>query len=271
MQITEKSINKEVQNWFDGDRDFNAGVALLEQFSPNMRTMIKHIRNKDTPENRSHLTYQLFKLSGLTDESICTKKIESSKPKVEEIIQVPVYDINKDLNHDDINEFDFGPTDSAEKVFYDQIVEFQKTCYNARAVTHKEMVALGDVNTTEIVAKRKALLQEIDNFTKIVDYLHQQKLSWKETGIKPDDTILEWKPDSIPEAHEEPNLNVDTIPDLDLQTQLSNVRSRLSKYEKKITAASGKKLEALVQKKANDELLKFQLLAKLETIKPTNH
>lgn len=106
----------------------------------------------------------------------------------------PEFDIKEYLGHDDINEFDLGPTNPEEAALYDKIVKFQKDCYNARAVTHKDMVALGDVNTEDNIAKRVALLHDIDNFTKIVNYLHQQKLSWKETGIAPDISILDWKP-----------------------------------------------------------------------------
>ena len=70
-----------------------------------------------------------------------------------------------------------------DKLYFDEITTYQKSCYNSRAVLHKEMVDLGDVNTQDIISKRKAFLQDIDKFTKVVDYLHVQKLQWKETGV----------------------------------------------------------------------------------------
>ena len=191
-------INTEIKNWLYGERDFKKGIELLEDNAPNMRTLIKHIRHKETPENVGHLTYQLFKLSGLTDESICYIPVikepsllgstELQIPKVEkEIKEIPAFEIGGNLAHDDINEFDFGPTNPDETVFYDDIIKYQKDCYNARAVTHKELVDLGDLNTEDIISKRVALLHTIDNFTKIVDYIHIKKLEWKETGVKPDE------------------------------------------------------------------------------------
>ncbi len=252
-------IDIAIKNWFESERDFKEGVDLLEETAPTMRAMIKHIRRKDTPENRVHLTYQLFKLSGLTDESIC-----NAKAKAKKITEVPVFDIKKDLGHDDINEFNFGPTDVDDKIFFDKIVSYQKDCYNSRAVTHKEMIDLGDMNTEDIISKRKALLHTIDNFTKIVDYLHLQKLEWKETGVKPEETILVWKPTEIITELEKVKVDVEVFSDLDLSGELAKVRSRLSKYPAKIAQYSGEKLVDVQQKQAADEILKAELISKIE-------
>ena len=268
-------INTEIKNWLEGERDFKKGIDLLEDNAPNMRTLIKHIRHKETPENVEHLAYQLFKLSGMTDESICYRPITETIslpdstalqiPKVEkEIKETPAFEIGGNLAHDDINEFDFGPTNPDETAFYDDIIKYQKDCYNARAVTHKELVELGDLNTEDIISKRVALLHTIDNFTKIVDYIHLKKLEWKETGVKPDESILVWQPTEVIPEPEKPKVDVEVFSDLDLSGELAKVRSRLSKYPVKIAKYSGDKLADVQQKQAADEILKTELISKIE-------
>ena len=83
-------INIEIKNWLEGERDFKKGIDLLEDNAPNMRTLIKHIRHKETPENVEHLAYQLFKLSGMTDESICYRPfVKVVNLPDSKVIQIP--------------------------------------------------------------------------------------------------------------------------------------------------------------------------------------
>ena len=55
--------------------------------------------------------------------------------------------------------------------------------------------------------------------------------------------------------------------DLDLSGELAKVRSRLSKYPAKIAKYSGDKLADVQQKQAADEILKTELISKIEAVR----
>ena len=275
MAKKEKTIIHQINEWFEGDRNYKEGINLLEEAAPNMRAMIKHLKRAETTESIEHLSYQLFKISDHTDENICNslkkkkadKKQESKKPVDKEIPTTTSshQEISKSTDHEIISAF--IPDSLEDKDFWSKIILRQKKYYNMRAMSHKNLVLLGDSNAPEIVADRKILLETINDCGLIVDFLHNQKLAWANSGLKPEASILNWVPEEISVLAEIPKMQVDEIPAVDLQSELAKVRSRLSKYPSKLKKFSGKKLDVIIQKKAEDEKLKEDLIKQIDAVR----
>lgn len=260
----EKEIISQINDWFKGDRNYNLGLSLLKEAGFSQRGLLKTLERGETKDNKLHLTYNLFKYSDYTDKKICfVHKKENSEAKVIKRFKTPSIDVSSFVNHDEI-ELSFKDG-TQEAILLAKIIKKQKSNYNARAQAHKEMTNLGDSNDDKIVSKRKEFLSLIKNYTSVVDYLHNIKLKWKQTGIMPDKSVLDFE--GI--KHEEQNilLDVEKIPEVDLHNELAKVRSRLSKYPHKMKVLSGKKLDALKEKKAADEKLKSELIKQLNAVR----
>ena len=266
MEEIDKKIIEQINEWFYGKRDYQQGLDLLEKASQNQRSLIKQLKRGNIGDNMQHLTYHLFKISDHVDETVCnplkvlpTEKNKTFKKEVKPVSETE----NPILESDD----PFIPKSDEDQKFYAQIIAYQKFQYNERMLAHKEMSGLGDNNTEAIVNRRKELLSIIDTITQIVDFIHNQKLAWKETGVKPDGSILQWVPEPEPAAEEKKEVVVDDIPTVDLQLELGKVRSRLSKYAKKMKDLSGKKLDAMKAKQTADLKLKTELSTQINAVR----
>jgi len=290
MEEKPKTVKQLINEWFDGERNYTEGLNLLERASPNLRSLIKHLRRGENTEKMKHLTYALYKISDYSDPKICDGKIAElkkiAKPKKEkakgkneskkDIKKIVVPD-NKITSKSDLplgdkkeaeSDIELSFKDgSPEAILLAKIIERQKAVYNERALAHKQMTDLEDDNSEETVCKRMELLAKIEHCAKIVDYLHAQKLSWKESGITPDEIILEWIPITEASAEEKKDLIVEDIAEVDLQLELQKVRSRLSKYPAKIEKYTGDKLAEIKAKQAEDLKLKEELTLKLNDLR----
>jgi len=277
MSKIEKSIQAQINEWFHGDRNYKTGLSLLKESGFNQRGLLKTFEKGESKDNKLHLVYQLFKISDHTDPKICNeKKVEKDKTKNKvaatflppaNVIpsKPPVADTTNAI---DDNELSFT-AGSDKAILLAQITEKQKSHYNKRAQAHKEMSELGDINDADTVSKRVEFLNVIAKHTEIVDYLHNVKKQWKETGVIPDEEVLTFEPEQDQESEPDGDKNVvvDEIPAVDLHNELAKVRSRLSKYSKKMKDLSGKKLKAMQEKQAKDEALKVELTTKLNAVR----
>ena len=264
----DNEIKNQINNWFKGDRNYKKGLSLLKEAGFSQRGLLKTLERGETKDNKQHLAFQLFKISDHKDPKICKAQ------KDEKIIIPPADGVVKEnppadgsspfVNHDEIElSFEDG---TPEAILLAQIVEKQKSHYNKRAQAHKEMTDLGDSNEAEIVANRQEFLAIIEHHTSFVNYLHNVKQQWKESGIMPKESVLIWEPEElIPETKSD--IIVDNIPEVDLQSELAKVRSRLSKYAKNMKELSGNKLQAMKAKQTKDEALKAELTVKLNAIR----
>lgn len=299
----DNEIKSQINEWFNGKRNYKEGLSLLKEAGFMQRGLLKTLEKCETKDNIKHLTWHLFKISDHTDPKICDVKKTEEKPKVVKTgknaknittppantphpapalpaaTPPPPPPASDEENQEDIppsggnshfvnhNEIEFTfESGSVEAILMAKIIERQKEYYNMRAKVHSEMVELGDSNEADIVEKRKAYLEQIENFTAIVDFLHNQKLAWKESGTMPEESILEWVPEPEADEDDDKKNDVNNIADVDLQKELSKVRSRLSKYLSKIEKAQGPKLEELKKKKAVDEALKADLINRINVI-----
>lgn len=290
MQKIDKELKDQINKWFEGDRNYKIGLSLLKEAGFNQKGLLKTLDKGENKDNKTHLCHQLFKISDHTDPKIksANSKIDKSKtpkkdnkPKKEVVIKgvkgktkidpVPGTKIGgflPDINISEVHpEVDLSFEDGTpEAILLAKIIERQKVFYNLRSMSHTEMTKLGDDNTESIIAKRKEYLDIIKHSTLIVDFLHDKKIEWKVSGIMPDVSILEWVPEL--EAEEKKEIkNVDEIPAIDLQSELAKVRSRLSKYTKKMKDLSGKKLDAMKAKQTEDLKLKDDLTKQINDLR----
>ena len=259
--IIDKETIDLVNDWFFTDRNYQKGLALLEECYNN-KAMLKNLNRGENEERHSHLTYQLFIVSDHTDQRICTtitKKIDMETKAVKVIkTDDPIIDAT-----DQLNQLIAGK----DKDLLAKIIARQKKYYNLRAIAHKDIVLVGSRNTEEQKFKRKQLIESVDQCTKIVDYLYQVKLDWLNTKVIPDESVLNWIPQDVFIEKEVKQVEVENIPDIELQKELGNVRNRLSKYKAKINLASGKKLADILAKQAADLQLKEELTAKIDAVR----
>jgi len=261
MSTENKTTKDMINDWFHSKRDYKTGLILLEDASPNSRALLKHLKRAETTESRQHLAYQLFKISDHTDENICNAVVS----------EIENADNLSDIPHPDL--LAVGPEtileengiSADEKILLAKLVERQKKYYNLRAVAFKKMNLLGNDNTQAIIEERLDYLAIISDCTAIVDFLYQQKMAWLETSVAPDVSVLTWIPE-VESEHPEV-IPIEKIADVDLQSELSKVRVRLSKYTKKIENASGKKLVALKKKQEEDLKLKQKLIDQIDAVR----
>ncbi|MFZ4412678.1 MAG: hypothetical protein ACOYOV_06310 [Bacteroidales bacterium] len=260
---TENKTSKEMINgWFLGKRDYKTGLILLEVASPNSRALLKHLKRAETIESKQHLAYQLFKISDHIDENICNAEVVSEIENTDNLSDIPHPDLLAVGPETILEE---NGISAVEKILLAKLVERQKKYYNLRAVAFKKMKLLGNDNSQAIIEERQDYLAIISDCTAIVDFLYYQKMNWLETSVAPDVSILTWIPE-IESEHTEV-IPVNEIPPIDLNVELSKVRSRLSKYDAKIKNASAKKLDELLLKKESDEKLKADLISQIKSLK----
>ena len=266
MAEIDKSIIDQINEWFYSDRNYNTGLSLLKEVITNHKGLIKTLERGDINDNMQHLTYNLFKISDHKNESICYVKAFKPNPEAKKLfIAKMIKTVNEILPSKD-TEADLNFTEgSKEAKLLAKIIERQKKYYNDRAKAHKALAHHGDNNDSYSVERRKEYLGYIDELTKQVDYLHNVKQQWKQTGIMPSERVLIWEPEAA--AEEKQEIIVDNIPEVDLQSELAKVRSRLSKYTKKMKDLSGSKLQAIKVKQTKDEALKAELTSKLNAVR----
>lgn len=251
-----------INDWFHSNRDYKTGLILLEDASPNSRALLKHLKRAETTESKQHLAYQLFKISDHSDENICNAVVVSKIENADNLSEIPHLDLLAAGPEMILEEN--GISDD-EKILLAKLVERQKKYYNLRAVAVKKMNLLGNDNSQAIIEERLDYLAIISDCTSIVDFLYHQKMAWLETSVAPDVSILTWIPE-VESEHPEV-IPVEKIADVDLQSELSKVRVRLSKYTKKIENASGKKLVALKKKQEEDLKLKQKFIDQIDAVR----
>jgi hypothetical protein len=266
MAEIDKSIIDQVNEWFFTERNYDVGLSLLKEVLTNHKGLIKNLERGNICDNMQHLTYNLFKISDHKNESICYVKTFKPNPVAKKLFK-PVAKTDIKIEPIQNSEVDLNFTDGSEEaILLAQIIRLQKKYYNERARAHNALVHHGDNNDSYSVEKRKEYLSEIETLTKQVDYLHNVKQEWKQTGVMPSERVLLWEPEEqLPES--KPDIIVDNIPEVDLQSELAKVRSRLSKYAKKVKELSGNKLQAMKAKQTKDEALKAELTVKLNAIR----
>jgi len=72
-------MNQEVQNWFDGEKDYQAGLVLLRTFSKN-RSLFSFLSRKEKPEK---LEYELQKLLQQPTQIIDIRNTKKSEKPIE--------------------------------------------------------------------------------------------------------------------------------------------------------------------------------------------
>ena len=291
-KVTKEKTNKEkIADWFYSERDYNEGLSLLKTAAPQHKGLYKTLDRGDIYDNKQHLTYQLFKISGLTDNRLlkgvpdlkivpdtntdpgAEEKLpgEETKEKVpgdEDGAKEPEEETGEKLNNEnsDLMYKFYLELSIEDKLLFDQLTARQKECYNDRAIAHSQMADLGDDNSEETIAHRIAYLGKIDELTQITEYIHNVKINWLKTGVKPTEEVLSWYP--VAEKEEEADKkDVNDIPEIELQNELAKVRTRLSKATKKLKDLTGEKLKEAQKKFDADTELKSELIAKIDAIR----
>ncbi len=164
-----EEVKQRAIDWLESrEKNIEEGIAILHDAGTE-KVVIEYyekFRNKDVIRN---------KLS--TD----IRRVISKKIEIKEELKQPTFTL---VENDEV-----ASVETIKQTEYPNEVKAVLLAYNEsyikRSILHKHLKELGDNNSDEVVAKRKAIIEEIDILSKEQDILYKRFAEYLQTNILP--------------------------------------------------------------------------------------
>lgn len=170
-------MKEQIIKWFETDRSFDSGIALLYKYGKNKNFI--RILEKNPKKNKGKLNYELLKLAGYSAaEYLQVKEYLENSPlqKTEQVIK-PSTPPKKTIEKGKEDEL---PTEVK------RVIHESKELLNERTELHKKLADIPDDNAPKNVKDRKEILDDIKVLSMTLDILYIAKDNYFKNGILPD-------------------------------------------------------------------------------------
>ena len=209
-------MNKEIEQWLNGGRDYDEGVALFIKYGGN-RSQARVFQNTVARFAIKSLTYELTKLAKKTTSAPVAGKKEA-KPTTT-TAQKP---------KDDIPEV----VAVAKQIVHDTWLELSRI--------NEELHALGEVNDGKTMAARQALMEEREPLIVRYNTVYEAKEAFfaGEMTVEQLQAVIDNKPKEEPKA-EEPQAK--EMSDLEITKRLHALKTNITRSQNRLDYQQEKK------------------------------
>ncbi|MDL2309439.1 hypothetical protein LJC53_07655 [Bacteroidales bacterium OttesenSCG-928-C03] len=151
----------DIKAWLSGERDWTAGIALLEKYHKN-RFFVKNFRLSNPASHSGKLEYELKKLAGIPLADIFSGKT-GGKPVSKE-----------------------KPGNKEPRVITAAKDEVYKL-HTQISIAHRHLYELGESNSEDVVKKRKKILDDRLPLIKRYEQIYLLKEEYFKTGAVPEE------------------------------------------------------------------------------------
>ena len=223
---------EEIQAWLAGDRDYSAGIALLQRYGNKKilaATLAKPGKERNE-QNHRKLAYELSKVAGMPKTDIPAPQPKPvAAPVKEKLVYGPalppdqepeLYEVRPDGQYPDV----------IRRIKY----EFSEL-YTRRSILHKNMAAIPAENNTANMNARSGMLEEIKKLSIRMDVLYLHLKAYEDNGAVPAEAELWPKPKATEQLPQEP----DKLKLMKKNLQTANTKDRnLLQYQQQQKASS---------------------------------
>lgn len=182
IQFRQKAID-----WLNSDRDFNAGITLLEEskFKPGVVAKLKRhgVNGPEATKRLKFLISELIKAWAMTDQEI--------------VEDAPALEIETQPEHTDQNSLSlvdaYQVLESGEHQYPDtvsQLIRHYADAYKKRDILHKKIADMSEDNEETTVAARKELSDQIAALSDEMEFLYPKYAAYSEKGVIPSEEDL---------------------------------------------------------------------------------
>lgn len=182
IQFRQKAID-----WLNSDRDFNAGITLLEEskFKPGVVAKLKRhgVNGPEATKRLKFLISELIKAWAMTDQEI--------------VEDAPALEIETQPEHTDQNSLSlvnaYQVLESGEHQYPDtvsQLIRHYADAYKKRDILHKKIADMPEDNEETTVAARKELSDQIAALSDEMEFLYPKYAAYSEKGVIPSEEDL---------------------------------------------------------------------------------
>jgi hypothetical protein len=223
IQFRQKAID-----WLNSDRDFNAGITLLEEskFKPGVVAKLKRhgVNGPEATKRLKFLISELIKAWAMTDQEI--------------VEDAPALEIETQPEHTDQNSLSlvdaYQVLESGEHQYPDtvsQLICRYADAYKQRDILHKKMADMPEDNEETTVAARKELSDQIAALSDEMEFLYPKYAAYSEKGVIPSEEDL-----ILPSSDE----SKDTSKDAAEQDYSKMSKEELQKLRKSVATKIGR-------------------------------
>ena len=215
-------------DWLNSDRNFDAGILLLEQskFRPGVVQKLKR-DGVNGPEATKRLKFQiheLIKAWSFNDDQLKDTSIDDGIVEGKEIQKVTNHDDNKAMGiiaaSVAIKE---GSTDFPETI--DSIVKKYADAYKRRDPLLKQLAEMPEDNETATMEQRKLISDEIAELTDVMETLYPFYEAYCNSGAVPaEEDLLPKQENTTTDVQEQPLQSKE-----DLQKKRKSIATKLSR------------------------------------------
>ncbi|PXX96904.1 hypothetical protein DF185_19890 [Marinifilum breve] len=250
-------MKSEIQEWLDGDRNFEEGVKLYQEYggSPLLKRRLLIRRG---PAWQKRLEYELEKIVKLTAPNFVPKKDIRLEPFDEALLKATnpeefrkVY-LNGQRHPEDKGKYQIHFKDLPDML--QKLVIYKGQLFNKRAKLHSEMVRMPDENIQELVTRRGEIRELVVEHSRTIETIYKAIRHYETTKELPAaDIIPIEKPenensenkDKNPEKQDTTPEKQNEISDVDLVKQYKNLQSSRRKDYIKVYGDPKKKKDPL--------------------------
>jgi hypothetical protein len=190
-------LKKEIIDWFNGPQDYQEGILLLQEVTKKQKVLGKLIKRGDSRAATEKLKWELNKVAGLKKIPAPTAKrviiettgkkkgkVSAGKGKKEKtkVEAPPAEKVKLSLIGD-------KPIESYPGTIQRLVNEYSGL-YMGRGISHKELIALGEGNETEVVEARRVLIEKIKVNSDRMELLNETFEEFEKSGTIPEEEKL---------------------------------------------------------------------------------
>lgn len=224
IQFRQKAID-----WLNSDRDFNAGVALLEEskFKPGVVSKLKR-HGLNGPEAQKRLKFLINEL--IKAWAMSEQELTDDDP---ELGVVGGLDLNGKAEQNTMLLVDaYKALEEGEQQYPEtmvQVIRRYADAYKQRDILHKKMADMPEDNEEATVAARKEISDQLEVLTDEMEFLHPKYVAYVEKGEIPIEEDLQ------------PSDNSETDDKKDVESDYSKMsKEDLQKTRKSISTKIGR-------------------------------
>lgn len=206
---------EEIKAWLAGERDYSAGVALLQRYGKNkiLAAGLAKFGKERIEQNHKKLAYELGKLAGSKELVVGSRQQPGTRNHKPE----PGIRINDDF----IPNVNSKPIDQYPPIIRRVKYEYAEL-FKKRSISHRKMAEIPEENSEANKQARAAHLAETKAISKRLELLYQHLQAHEVTGAIPDENEL-WPKQNDPQP---PDDNIARLRTVKKNLQTSNGKDR---------------------------------------------
>lgn len=218
---------EEIKSWLDGERNYSAGVALLQRYGKNkvLATGLAKAGKEKFEQNHKKLAYELGKIAGSTNMAVNPPSVpplqRGTKPEAPSDRVIRAGSGKQQAADDFVPHLNSKPIDQYPPIIRRVKYEYAEL-FRKRSISHRKMAEIPEENSEANKQARAAHLAETKAISKRLELLYQHLQAHEVTGAIPDENEL-WPKQNDPQPLDD---NIARLRTVKKNLQTSNGKDR---------------------------------------------